>query len=289
MVGNPDLLGREKILQVHASRVTLAPDVDLRSVARGTPGFSGAELANLVNEAALLAARTGRTAVRAFDLDAARDKVLMGAERRSVAMSERERVTCAYHEAGHAVVAAMLPDADPLHKVTIVPRGRALGVTMQLPEGDRHTHSKAALETQIAILMGGRVAEELFLRQTTSGASSDIERATDVARAMVCELGMSPLGPVRVLPPSGASDREGRGVGFSEETARRVDEEIRALVMRGCETARQIVERERFAVKALAEELLEVESVDVDRVNAILAEHAILVKPVSTSQQIHLS
>ena len=287
MVGNPDLLGREKILQVHARKVTLDTDVDLRAVARGTPGFSGAELANLVNEAALLAARAGRTAVRAFDLDAARDKVLMGAERRSIAMSERERVTCAYHEAGHAVVAAMLPEADPLHKVTIVPRGRALGVTMQLPEGDRHTHSKTALETQIAILMGGRVSEELFLRQMTSGASSDIERATDVARAMVCELGMSSLGPIRVRPASGGSDADGRGIGFSEETARRVDDEIRALVMRGCEAARQVVEREHLVVKTLAEELLDIESVDVDRVNEILAEHAIS-RPV-VSRHLHSS
>jgi cell division protease FtsH len=271
-VGNPDLAGRERILQVHARRVTLGADADLRAVARGTPGLSGAELANLVNEAALLAARAGRAAVGRADLDAARDKVLMGAERRSVAMTERERETCAYHEAGHAVVASMLPDADPLHKVTIVPRGRALGATMQLPEADRHTHSKASLEAQIAILMGGRVAEEHFLRQVTSGASSDIERATEVARVMVCELGMSPLGPVRVRPPSGQWEHDSRAAGFSEETARRVDDEIRTLVMRGCETARQVVERERLAVKALAEELLEVESVDVDRVKQILDE-----------------
>jgi cell division protease FtsH len=271
-VGHPDLAGREQILQVHARRLALDADVDLRAVARGTPGLSGAELANLMNEAALLAARAGRSSVCRLDLDRARDKVLMGVERRSVAMSDRERVTCAYHEAGHAVVAAMLPDADPLHKVTIVPRGRALGVTMQLPEGDRHTHSKASLEAQIAILMGGRVAEEHFLRQTTSGASSDIERATEVARAMVCDLGMSPLGPVRVRPQTGAWDRDVGGLGFSEDTARRVDEEIRALVMRGCETARQIIERQRAAVKALAEELLDVESVDVDRIRQILAE-----------------
>jgi cell division protease FtsH len=202
-------------------------------------------------------------------------------ERKSVAMSERERVTCAYHEAGHAVVAAMLPDADPLHKVTIIPRGRALGVTMQLPEADRHTHSKSFIEAQIAILMGGRVAEELCLRQMTSGASNDIERATELARKMVCELGMSPLGPVHFRRPSGAWDAESQAAGFSEEAARRVDNEISALVMRGYETSRQIVERQRGAVRALALELLEVESVDADRMKQLMAEHMV---PAATSR-----
>ena len=271
MVGNPDIKGREQILRVHARKVALEPDVDLRSIARGTPGFSGADLANLVNEAALIAARAGRKTIGNGDLDAARDKVLMGVERKSVAMSERERITCAYHEAGHAVVAALLPDADPLHKVTIIPRGRALGVTMQLPEADRYTHSKPFIETQIAILMGGRVAEELFLRQMTSGASNDIERATELARKMVCELGMSPLGPLHYRRPSNAFDNDSRAAGFSEETARRVDDEIRTLVMRGYETARQIIERQRAAVKALAEELLREESVDAERLREILA------------------
>ncbi|MGE3404827.1 MAG: ATP-dependent zinc metalloprotease FtsH [Vicinamibacterales bacterium] len=271
VVGNPDLKGREQILGVHARKVALEPDVDLRSVARGTPGFSGADLANLVNEAALIAARAGRTSVSNADFDAARDKVLMGVERKSVAMSEHERITCAYHEAGHAVVAALLPDADPLHKVTIIPRGRALGVTMQLPEADRYTHTKPFIETQIAILMGGRIAEELFLRQMTSGASNDIERATELARKMVCELGMSPLGPLHFKRPSGTYESDARASGYSEETARRVDEEIRTLVMRGYETARQIIERQRGAVKALALELLEVESVDAARLKEIIA------------------
>ena len=277
-VGNPDLKGREQILRVHSRKVALEPDVDLRAIARGTPGFSGADLANLVNEAALIAARTGRLTVTNVDLDAARDKVLMGVERKSVAMSEHERVTCAYHEAGHAVVAALLPDADPLHKVTIIPRGRALGVTMQLPEADRYTHSKPFIEAQIAILMGGRVAEELFLRQMTSGASNDIERATELARKMVCELGMSPLGPVHFRRPANAFENENRAAGFSEETARRVDDEICALVMRGYETARQIVERQRPAVKVLAEELLDTESVDADRLRQIVAQHVIPAK-----------
>jgi len=274
-VGNPDLKGREQILRVHTRAIALESDVDLRSIARGTPGFSGADLANLVNEAALGAARAGRTTVCNADLDGARDKVLMGVERKSVVMSEHERVTCAYHEAGHAVVAAMLPDADPLHKVTIIPRGRALGVTMQLPEADRHTHSKSFIEAQIAILMGGRVAEESCLRQMTSGASNDIERATELARKMVCELGMSPLGPVHFRRPSGAWDGESQAAGFSEEAARRVDNEISAVVMRGYETSRQIIERQRGAVRALALELLEVESVDADRVKQLMAQHVI--------------
>jgi cell division protease FtsH len=282
MVGNPDINGREQILRVHARKISLEPDVELRSIARGTPGFSGADLANIVNEAALIAARNGRSTVGNNDFDAARDKVLMGVERKSVAMSEKERVTCAYHEAGHAVVAALLPEADPLHKVTIIPRGRALGVTMQLPEADRYTHSKPFIEAQIAILMGGRVAEELFLRQMTSGASNDIERATELARKMVCELGMSPLGPVHFKRPSGAWDNDSRATGFSEDTARRVDEEIRGLVMRGYETARQIVERQRVAVKTLAEELLEVESVDAGRLKQLLAA---AIAPAKSSPQ----
>jgi cell division protease FtsH len=282
-VGNPDLKGREQILRVHSRKVALDADVDLRSIARGTPGFSGADLANLINEAALIAARQGRATVGSRDLDAARDKVLMGVERKSVAMSEKERVTCAYHEAGHAVVAALLPDADPLHKVTIIPRGRALGVTMQLPEADRYTHSKPFIESQIAILMGGRVAEELFLRQMTSGASNDIERATDLARKMVCELGMSPLGPLHFKRPSSAWDNDSRAAGFSEETARRVDDEIRTLVMRGYETARQIIERQRAAVRDLAEELLEVESVDADRLKQILAATVVPAKAMPTA------
>ena len=283
-VGNPDLKGREQILRVHTRKMALDPDVDLRSIARGTPGFSGADLANVVNEAALTAARNGRSTVANADLDAARDKVLMGVERKSVVMSEHERVTCAYHESGHAVVAAMLPDADPLHKVTIIPRGRALGVTMQLPEADRYSHSKPYIESQIAILMAGRVAEELFLRQMTSGAANDIERATELARKMVCELGMSELGPIHFRRPTSAWESDGGGAGFSEDAARRVDDEIRALVMRGYETARVIVNKQRIAVRALALELLEVESVDADRLKQILAEHVLPGATAPTAQ-----
>jgi len=270
-VGNPDLKGREAILRVHARRVPLADGLDLRAIARGTPGFSGAELANVVNEAALLAARAGRRTVESCDLEAARDKVLMGVERKSLIMTEDERINCAYHEAGHAIVAARLPEADPLHKVTIIPRGRALGVTMQLPENDRHTHTRDYLEAKVAILMGGRVAEELFLRHMTSGAGNDIERATEIARHMVCEFGLSPLGPVAFHRPSGPFANDDQACGFSEATARRVDDEIREIVMRGYESARQILESDRNAVRSLAEELLERESLDGDEIRHVLA------------------
>ena len=272
-VGAPDVKGREQILRIHARKVALEPDVDLRQIARGTPGFSGADLANLVNEAALVAVRNGRKSIADQDLDYARDKVLMGVERKSLTMSDQERVTCAYHESGHAVVAALLPHADPLHKVTIIPRGRALGVTMQLPEGDRYTHSREYLEAQIAILMAGRVAEELFLRQMTSGAGNDIERATDIARRMVCEFGMSALGPLAYRSPGNPWETD-RGAGFSEATAERVDDQVRDLVMRGYETARQIIAGHRASVRRMAEELLEVESLDADTIKAIVAETA---------------
>ena len=272
-VGAPDIKGREQILKIHARKVILDPDVELRQIARGTPGFSGADLANLVNESALLAVRAGRKMVTAADLDEARDKVLMGVERKSLTMTEHERITCAYHESGHAVVAALLPHADPLHKVTIVPRGRALGVTMQLPEGDRHTHTREFLEAQIAILMGGRVAEELFLRQMTSGAGNDIERATEIARRMVCEFGMSALGPLAFRTPGNPWDTD-RGAGISEATAQRVDEEVRSLVMAGYETARQIIGKHRQSVRAMADELLAVESLDAEGIKAVIAATA---------------
>ena len=273
-VGNADVKGREQILRIHAKKVAVHEKVDLRSIARGTPGFSGAELANLVNEAALMAARSGRQIVTDHDFDLARDKVLMGAERKSLQMTEHERVTCAYHESGHAVVAALLPAADPLHKVTIIPRGRALGVTMQLPEGDRHTHSREFLEAQIAILMGGRIAEELFLRQMTSGAGNDIERATDIARRMVCEFGMSAaLGPLAYRTPGNPWETD-KGAGISESMAQQVDSEIKELVMKGYETARQIIAKNRAVVRAMAEELLVVESLDADGIKAVIASAA---------------
>jgi cell division protease FtsH len=272
-VGNPDLKGREAILRVHTRRVAVDPAADLRVIARGTPGFSGADLANLINEAALLAGRAGRTMVTDGDLNAARDKVLMGVERRSIALSDLDRVNCAYHEAGHAVVAALLPGADPLHKVTIIPRGRAMGVTMQLPEADRHTYTKGYLETQVAVLMGGRVAEELFMNHMTSGASNDIERATDIAQHMVCEWGMSELGPLAYRNPGNAFEAD-RAHGISEATAQRVDEEIRRVIMGGYNSARTLIEENREAVRLMAEELLQVESLEADEIRALLARAA---------------
>jgi cell division protease FtsH len=270
MVGNPDLKGREAILGVHGRKIAMGDDVNLRSIARGTPGFSGADLANLVNEAALAAARDGHSQVSGRDMERARDKVLMGVERRSVALSELDRVNCAYHEAGHAVVAALLPLADPLHKVSIVPRGRAMGVTMQLPEQDRHTYTKGYLEAQIAVLMGGRVAEELFMHHMTSGASNDIERATDIAQHMVCEWGMSALG-MRAFRKAGNAFEGDRNHAMSEATARRVDEEIEKLIAGGYETARGLLDRHRESVKALAEALLDHESLEADELQEILA------------------
>jgi cell division protease FtsH len=269
-VGLSDIKGREAILRVHTRRLTLAEDVVLWSVARGTPGFSGAELANVVNEAALLAARHGRLTVTGADFEMARDKVLMGVERRSLVMTPAERRTCAYHEAGHAVVAASLQHADPLHKVTIIPRGHALGVTMQLPETDRHTHSQGFLDAQVAILMGGRIAEEVFLNQKTSGASNDIERATDIARRMVCVFGMSPLG---LQAFGGGTRSEDRQPPLSEHTARQVDEHITRVLTDGYDRARHIIEVRRSAVEAIAEQLLMVETLDASQIARVLSEH----------------
>jgi cell division protease FtsH len=268
-VGNPDIKGREAILRVHTRKVAIDPAANLRSIARGTPGFSGADLANVVNEAALYAARAGRLMVTDLDLSEARDKVLMGVERRSLVLSELDRVNCAYHEAGHAIVAALLPLADPLHKVTIIPRGRAMGVTMQLPEADRHTYTKAFLETQVAVLMGGRVAEELFMKHMTSGASNDIERATDIAQHMVCEWGMSDLGPLAYRKPGNAFEADRAHV-VSEATSQRVDEEIRKIVMNAYDHAKAVIERNRESIRLLAETLLEHESLEADEIKALL-------------------
>jgi cell division protease FtsH len=268
-VANPDLKGREAILHVHARKVTMDPAVDLRSIARGTPGFSGAVLANVVNEAALYAGRASRDRITDADLQEARDKVMMGVERRSVSLSELDRVNCAYHEAGHAVVAALLPKADPLHKVTIIPRGRAMGVTMQLPEADRHTYTKEYLETQIAVLMGGRVAEELFMNHMTSGASNDIERATDIAQHMVCEWGMSALGPLAFRKPGSAFESDKHHT-MSEATAQRVDDEIRTVVMNAYDHAKQLIDTNRKTVEMMAQLLLEQESIDATEIADIM-------------------
>src|SRR5271167_3020917 len=233
VVSRPDVRGREEILRVHTRKIPLAEDVELSVLARGTPGFSGADLANMVNEAALAAARQNRKAVLQYDFELAKDKVLMGVERKSLLLTDDEKKNTAYHEAGHALVAAKMPNSDPLHKVTIIPRGMALGVTMQLPTDDRHNYYKNYLETEIAILMGGRIAEEMFLNVMSTGAGNDIERATEMARKMVCEWGMSELGPMTF----GKKEEQiflGREIAqhrdYSEDTAIKIDQEVRKLV-----------------------------------------------------------
>src|SRR5437660_961308 len=253
-VNRPDVRGRSEILKVHTKKVPLAKDVDLEVISRGTPGFSGADLENLVNEAALLAARLNKTAVELKDFEFAKDKVLMGVERKSMVLTEQEKRTTAYHEAGHALMAKLLPGTDPVHKVTIIPRGRALGVTMQLPVDDRHSYSKEFLYNNLAILMGGRVAEELVFKQITTGAGNDIERATDLARKMVCEWGMSDeLGPLTF----GKKDEEiflGREIAtrrdYSEDIALKIDTEVKRLVTENYERAKRILRENIAALKA---------------------------------------
>jgi cell division protease FtsH len=265
VVDRPDVRGRESILKVHTKKVPLSDDVDMSVIARGTPGFAGADLANLVNEAALLAARQNRKVVTQADFELAKDKVLMGVERKSLIMNDKEKRTTAYHEAGHAVLAALLEHADPLHKVTIIPRGMALGLTMQLPLDDKLSHDKNYLEAQLAILMAGRIAEEIFLNQLTTGARNDIERATEMARKMVCEWGMSELGPLSF----GKQDEQiflGREIAqhrdYSESTAIRIDDQVRKLVEDGYSRARKIIEERSDALVRVAEALLEREVLD---------------------------
>jgi cell division protease FtsH len=255
----PDVRGREEILRVHTRKIPLADDVDLSILARGTPGFSGAELSNMVNEAALNAARCNRKSVLMYDFELAKDKVLMGAERKSMLLTDEEKKVTAYHEAGHAIVAALMPHADPLHKVTIIPRGMALGVTMQLPETDKHNYTLDYLETRIAVMMGGRLAEEIFLNQMSTGAGSDIESATDMARKMVCEWGMSSLGPLTF----GKKDEQiflGREIAqhrdFSEETAKHIDSEVRRFVNSGYENAKKLILENRDTLERIAQALL---------------------------------
>jgi len=271
----PDIRGREQILQVHMRKVPMAPDVKADIIARGTPGFSGADLANLVNEAALFAARANKRLVDMDDFERAKDKVIMGAERRSLVMPEHERKNTAYHESGHAVVAKLMPRTDPVHKVTIIPRGRALGVTMQLPEQDRYSMDREMLLQNIAVLFGGRIAEEIFMGQMTTGASNDFERATDIARNMVTRWGMSDeLGPMIY----GENEGEvflGRSVtvhkNVSEITMQKVDAEIRAIVDRQYALARKIIEDNRGKVETMAKALLEWETLDSDQINDIMA------------------
>jgi len=273
VVNRPDVRGREEILRVHTRKIPLSDDVDLSILARGTPGFSGADLANMVNEAALAAARQNRKAVLMFDFELAKDKVLMGVERKSLLLTDAEKKNTAYHEAGHALVAAKLPYSDPLHKVTIIPRGMALGLTMQLPTDDRHNYYKNYLETQIAILMGGRLAEEIFLDVMSTGAGNDIERATDLARKMVCEWGMSDLGPLTF----GKKEEQiflGREIAqhrdYSEDTAIKIDQEVRKLVNRGYETAKEILSNNKETLDRIARALIEREVLDANEIKLLV-------------------
>ncbi|HEY0704666.1 MAG TPA: ATP-dependent zinc metalloprotease FtsH [Candidatus Acidoferrales bacterium] len=274
VVPRPDVKGREEILRVHTRKVPLSEDVDLSVIARGTPGFSGADLANLVNESALWAARQNRKFVAMVDFEMSKDKVLMGVERRSMILSDEEKRNTAYHEAGHALVAALTPGADPLHKVTIIPRGMALGVTMQLPIDDKHTYTKDFLEAQLAVLMGGRAAEEIFLNHITTGAGNDIERATEIARQMVCEWGMSVLGPLTFGKKEEAIFL-GREIAqhrdYSEDTAIKIDGEVRSIVTTGYSKARNILETQKELLERIAHALLEREVLDAVELKLLLA------------------
>jgi cell division protease FtsH len=271
----PDIRGREQILLVHMRKVPLAPDVKADILARGTPGFSGADLANLVNEAALFAARGNKRLVDMDDFESAKDKIIMGAARRSMVMPEEERRNTAYHESGHAVVAKLLPKTDPVHKVTIIPRGRALGVTMQLPEQDRYSQDRERLLNMIAVLFGGRIAEEVFMHQMTTGASNDFERATEIARRMVTQWGMSDvLGPM-VYGENEGEIFLGRSItthkNVSETTMQKVDAEIRRIIDEQYSLARRMLEENRDKVEAMAKALLEYETIDADQINDIMS------------------
>src|SRR5713101_3129110 len=270
----PDIRGREQILLVHMRKVPIAPDVDASIIARGTPGFSGADLANLVNESALFAARGSKRLVDMDDFERAKDKVIMGAERKSMVMPEEERRNTAYHESGHALVAKALPKTDPVHKVTIIPRGRALGVTMQLPEKDRYSYDRDYLLNTIAVLFGGRIAEELFMNQMTTGAANDFKRATDMARRMVTEWGMTDaMGPM-VYGENEGEVFLGRSVtthqNMSEETMKAVDKEVRVIIDQQYSLARRLIEENRDKVEVMAKALLEWETIDADQINDIM-------------------
>jgi cell division protease FtsH len=274
VVNRPDVKGREGVLKVHTATVPLTEDVDLKTIAKGTPGFTGADLANLVNEAALLAARDDKKCVGNDDFENAKDKVLMGVERRSLVITEKEKRTTAYHEAGHALVAMKIPGTDPIHKVTIIPRGRALGVTQQLPEDERHTYPKSYLYNNLAIFMGGRVAEEICLGQVTTGAGNDIERATEMARKMVCEWGMSEkMGPLTY----GAKEEQvflgkdfSQQKNFSDQTAKLIDQEVKALVMGGYSNAHEILTDNREILEKLALALLDQETLNATEIKDIV-------------------
>jgi len=267
----PDVKGRLKILEVHAKRVTVAPSVDLYEIARNTPGFTGAELANLVNEAALIAARTDKTAIEMDDFERAKDRILMGVERKGLVISENDRRTMAYHEAGHAIVARFMPESDPLHKITIIPRGKAMGHTQQLPLNDRHAYSKTYLRGRVTILMGGRAAEEVGLNQQTTGAEDDLIRATEIASRMVCQWGMN-----EVIGPLAYAKNDGMFLGnnmaatdHSENIARHIDQEVKKLVENCYHEAHAILSRERDFLRHLAEILLQTETLDREEMEII--------------------
>ena len=273
IVDRPDIRGREEVLKVHSKKVPMAEDVDLNVLARGTPGFSGADLANMVNEAALTAARYNRKSVHMYDFEVAKDKVMMGAERKSMLLTDEEKKVTAYHEAGHTLVSALREHSDPLHKVTIIPRGMALGVTVYLPEEDQHTVTKEYLETRLATLMGGRCAEEIFLGKMTTGAGNDIERITDLARKMVCEFGMSKMGPMTF----GKKEEQiflGREIAqhrdFSDETARQIDAEVRAFVDVAYQSAYNLLNSNQDIMHRLAAALLERETLDAIEIKLII-------------------
>jgi len=270
----PDIRGREEILKVHMRKVPISGDVKADIIARGTPGFSGADLANLVNEAALFAARRNKRLVDMDDFEMAKDKIMMGAERRSMVMSEEEKRNTAYHESGHAVVAKLVPKSDPVHKVTIIPRGRALGLTMQLPVEDRYAYDREYLTSRIAVLFGGRIAEELFMNQMTTGASNDFERATAMARDMVTRYGMSDMG-VMVYGENEGEVFLGRSVtqhkNVSEATMQKVDLEIRRIIDQQYALARKLLEENRDKVEAMTQALLEWETLDAEQIDDIMA------------------
>jgi len=280
VVPKPDVKGREQILKVHTAKIPLAADVDLSLLARGTPGFSGADLANMVNEAALLAARMDKTEVDMKTFEMAKDKVMMGTERRSMVISEQEKKVTAYHEAGHALVAKMIPNTDPIHKVSIIPRGMALGLTQLLPIDDKHNHTKEYLVNNLAILLGGRAAEEIALNEMTTGAGNDLERATELARKMVCEWGMSEkMGPV-TFGKRGEHIFLGRDFAehknYSEKTAVEIDEEIRRFVESSYERAKKIINDNRDKLEKLVEALLKKETLDAKDIEMIFSGEAVV-------------
>ena len=274
VVSLPDIRGREQILNVHMRKVPIAPDVVAETIARGTPGFSGADLANLVNEAALFAARGNKRLVEMEDFERAKDKIMMGTERRSMVMDEEEKKNTAYHESGHALLGYILPKSDPVHKVTIIPRGRALGVTIQLPEQDRYAYDRQYLLSRIAVLFGGRIAEEVFMNQMTTGASNDFERATQLARDMVTRYGMSDAMGTMVYADNEGEVFLGRSVtrqtNMSEETMRKVDAEIRKIIDMQYALARKLIEENRDKIEAMTKALLEFETIDADQIKDIM-------------------